>query len=165
MDGPKNHETSARCRASRSEKHSSKAPIGLPSRRNYSLCQDIIVYCACSVFICPILHCSRRCQCELHFYLITSRKSVFISSWYIVDNDLSLSIRCGISPQTFHTDVSLQGGINIGMHTKQEGINPSWPNDAYMRQWTRPPVVQIMACRFWGVKPLSEPMLIYSRLQ
>ena len=33
--------------------------------------------------------------------------------------------------------------------------------DAYTRQKTRPSLVQIMACRLFGAKPLSEPMLEY----
>ena len=35
------------------------------------------------------------------------------------------------------------------------------PSDAYMRRRTRPSLVQIMACRLFGAKPLSEPMLMY----
>ena len=35
------------------------------------------------------------------------------------------------------------------------------PCDAYMRQQTRPSLVQIMAWRLFGAKPLSEPMLAY----
>ena len=34
-------------------------------------------------------------------------------------------------------------------------------SDAYMRQLTRPPLVQIMACRLIGPKPLFYPMLEY----
>ena len=35
------------------------------------------------------------------------------------------------------------------------------PSDAYMRRWTGSSSVQIMACRLFGAKPLSEPMLEY----
>ena len=35
------------------------------------------------------------------------------------------------------------------------------PSDAYMRQKPNPSLVQIMACRLFGAKPLSEPMLEY----
>ena len=35
------------------------------------------------------------------------------------------------------------------------------PSDTYMRPWTRPSSIQIMACRLTGTKPLSEPMLGY----
>ena len=38
------------------------------------------------------------------------------------------------------------------------------PNVAYMRQWTGTALVQIMAWRLFGAKPLSEPMLDYCQL-
>ena len=34
-------------------------------------------------------------------------------------------------------------------------------SDAYMRRWTRLSLIQIMACRLTGAKPLSEPMMGY----
>ena len=37
-------------------------------------------------------------------------------------------------------------------------------SDAYMRHQSRPSLVQIMACRLLGSKPLSEPMLHYCQL-
>ena len=40
-------------------------------------------------------------------------------------------------------------------------FNPLRPRDAYMRHQTCPSLVQIMACRLVGAKPLSEPMLEY----
>ena len=43
-------------------------------------------------------------------------------------------------------------------------FNPLRPCHAYTRQWTRPSLVQIMACRLFGAKPLSEPMLKYCQL-
>ena len=38
-------------------------------------------------------------------------------------------------------------------------VNSSPPSAAYMRQWIGSALVQIMACRLYGAKPLSEPML------
>ena len=38
------------------------------------------------------------------------------------------------------------------------------PCAAYMRQWIRSALVQIMACRLFGTKPLSEPMLVCCQL-
>ena len=35
---------------------------------------------------------------------------------------------------------------------------------AYMRRWTGSALVQVMACRLDGAKPLSEPMLPYCQL-
>ena len=40
-------------------------------------------------------------------------------------------------------------------------FNSLRPSDAYMRRWTGSSLVQIMACRLFGAKPLSEPMLEY----
>ena len=40
-------------------------------------------------------------------------------------------------------------------------INSLRPSDAYMRQWTRTSLVQIMACRLVHAKPLSESLLEY----
>ena len=40
-------------------------------------------------------------------------------------------------------------------------MNASPPSAAYMRRWTGSALVQIMACRLDGAKPLSEPMLTY----
>ena len=39
-------------------------------------------------------------------------------------------------------------------------VNSLMPSDAYMRQWNRPSLVQIMACSLLGAKPLSEPTLV-----
>ena len=43
-------------------------------------------------------------------------------------------------------------------------VNSSPPSAAYMRRWTGSALVQIMACRLDGAKPLSEPMLTYCEL-
>ena len=43
-------------------------------------------------------------------------------------------------------------------------INSSFPSAAYMHQWTRSALVQVMACRLFGAKPLLEPMLAYCKL-
>ena len=45
----------------------------------------------------------------------------------------------------------------IGCTTTQ--LNASPPSAAYMRQWIGSALVQIMACRLFGAKPLSKPML------
>ena len=43
-------------------------------------------------------------------------------------------------------------------------INSSLPSAAYMRQWIRTALAQVMACHLYDVKPLPEPMLVYHRL-
>ena len=40
-------------------------------------------------------------------------------------------------------------------------LNSLRPSDAYMRRQPRPALVQILACRLFGAKPLPEPMLEY----
>ena len=47
------------------------------------------------------------------------------------------------------------------MRTKCLSFNSSPLSAAYMRQWIGSALVQIMACRLFGAKPLSKPMLGY----
>ena len=49
-------------------------------------------------------------------------------------------------------------------NTRIMPANSSPPSAAYMRQWTRSAVIQIMACRLFDAKPLSKPMLGYCQL-
>ena len=50
---------------------------------------------------------------------------------------------------------------NVSSH---QWLNSSPPSAAYMRQWTESSLVQVMACRLFGTKPLPEPMLAYCQL-
>ena len=43
-------------------------------------------------------------------------------------------------------------------------LNSSPPSAAYMRQWIGSAMFQIMACRLFGAKSLSKPMLGYCQL-
>ena len=43
-------------------------------------------------------------------------------------------------------------------------VNSSPPTAAYTRQWNGSALVQAMACRLFGAKPLPEPMLVYCHL-
>ena len=43
-------------------------------------------------------------------------------------------------------------------------LNSSPPSAAYMRRWTGLSLVQVMACRLLGAKPLPEPILAYCQL-
>ena len=43
-------------------------------------------------------------------------------------------------------------------------VNSSLPSATYIRQWTGLALVQIMACRLNGAKPLFEPVLTYCLL-
>ena len=44
---------------------------------------------------------------------------------------------------------------------RRKWVNSSPPSAAYMRQWIESALVQIIACRLFGAKPLSKPMLGY----
>ena len=43
-------------------------------------------------------------------------------------------------------------------------INSFPPSATHVRQWTGPALVQVLACRLFGAKPLPEPMPVYCRL-
>ena len=45
-----------------------------------------------------------------------------------------------------------------------KNINSMRPSDIYLRRHRRPSLVQIMVCRLFGAKSLSEPMLEYCHL-
>ena len=55
--------------------------------------------------------------------------------------------------------------LSTGMHMCNISfalvINSLRPSDAYMRCWTGSSLVQIMSCRLFSAKSLSEPMLDY----
>ena len=51
-----------------------------------------------------------------------------------------------------------QGPVGLDYFTR---FNSSPPSAAYMRRWTGSTLVQIMACRLVGAKPLPKPMLEY----
>ena len=48
--------------------------------------------------------------------------------------------------------------------TRPQLVNSSPPSAAYTRRWTGSSLVQVMACRLFGAKPLPEPMLVYCQL-
>ena len=62
----------------------------------------------------------------------------------------------------------IAGSVSIAWrrHTRDmvSLFNSSPPSAAYMRQWIGSALVQIMACRLFGAKPLSKPMLGYCQL-
>ena len=66
--------------------------------------------------------------------------------------------------QMFH---QIEAPIYYWIHngnTISVSINSLKLGDAYMHQLTWLSLVQIMACRLFGAKPLSEPMIIYCHL-
>ena len=48
--------------------------------------------------------------------------------------------------------------------TQPQWVNSSPPRAAYMCQWIRSALIQIMVCRLFSAKPLSKPMLEYCEL-
>ena len=52
---------------------------------------------------------------------------------------------------------------NLNWTWNLTAINLSPPSAAYMRQWIVTALVQMMACRLFGAKPSSKPMLGYCR--
>ena len=55
--------------------------------------------------------------------------------------------------------------MSLDNDNSSAGINSLRPSDAYMRRWTGPSLVQTMASRPVGAKPLSEPMLEYCQFE
>ena len=68
---------------------------------------------------------------------------------------------CGVNRDAFMDGLMWDRGYSIA--------NAQWLPQyctifAYMRRWAGSSLVQIMACRLFGAKPLSEPMLEYCQL-
>ena len=86
--------------------------------------------------------------CRKYFTWTAERIDVVKKTW------------CDISTLQFWTHCDLVKLI----YSRDQWVNSSPPSAAYMYQWTGPALVQIMACRLGGAKPLSEPMLICCQL-
>ena len=77
----------------------------------------------------------------------------------IIDRVVVLCIYvCVIFHVNFSTKTHPRRLINNTM------LNSSPSSAAYMRQWTRLALLQVMARRLFGAKPLSKPMLAYCHL-
>ena len=65
-----------------------------------------------------------------------------------------------VSPWYFdHWIIEHQQKVKLANYTKL-----ICPSAAYMHQWMRSALLQIMSCRLFGAKPLSQPMLGYCQL-
>ena len=62
------------------------------------------------------------------------------------------------------TSVTLGLPWRIWVCRSHESINSSRPSDAYIGQGNIPTMLQIVVCRLFGTKPLSEPILPYCQL-
>ena len=54
--------------------------------------------------------------------------------------------------------------LMIGEKLDIKLFNLSSPIATYMRHWTGSALIQVMACRLFGAKPLPEPMQSYCQL-
>ena len=61
---------------------------------------------------------------------------------------------------------ALENGIckMVAESSRPKCVNSSPPSATYMHQWISSALIQIMVCRLFGAKPLSEPMLPYCQL-
>ena len=71
-----------------------------------------------------------------------------------LDADYTVSVKLHSTQHILIFICGITGSENTWM------INSPMPNDAYMCHWPRPSLVQIMACRLFGTKSLSEPMMV-----
>ena len=101
-------------------------------------------------------NCKKTHDMSFHSFYIIDHLLTIILEWRqqvlcVVECILSRQGNLHVSDQKWAQDRS------PNMHS----INSLRPSDAYMRQKPDPSVVQIMACRLFGAKPLSEPMTEY----
>ena len=108
--------------------------------------------------------CENMCTLSYYYHQVGSMHNLLlcrVSHWYALYVFPS-SYKCVIWPVCF-----LGHSYPIRFCPESDVLSPTLiinslrPRDAYMRQETRPPLLQIMACRLFGAKPLSEPMLEY----
>ena len=85
------------------------------------------------------------------------------SPWHSIDStnfsfaEIQLPVSAIIKLVTVR---SVNHGIDVFQSLNIE-IWTSRPSAAYMRQWIGSALVQIVACRLFGAKPLSKPTLVY----
>ena len=69
----------------------------------------------------------------------------------------------GLEPTvTYFADAYIGSSVSMIKHTETDWRIYAYNQigvSEYMRQWTMPPLIQIIACRLFGAKPLSKPML------
>ena len=61
-------------------------------------------------------------------------------------------------------DILINATDTQGVSTRRHmaSFNSLWSADANMRQGTGPTLVQVIVCRLWGTKQLSEPTMNFS---
>ena len=86
------------------------------------------------------------------------RKVTFVLGWSVKTGGHSDS---SIVADRLHLGQYADWGRPRICRTRNTTFNSSPPSAAYMRQWTRPALFQVMARRLFGAWPLPEPMLVY----
>ena len=66
-----------------------------------------------------------------------------------------------LSNKFLSVDIIQNGWRNLAKYRSARRVDSSPPSAAYIRRWTVSALVQVMACRLGGAKPLSEPMMTY----
>ena len=108
--------------------------------------------CASSFALCESIHnlwilCTKGGKCGKRFHVRPSLRNTSV---------------CQEPTVAFHHSsrrVNMSTVVQCGHQ-----INSFLPSAAYMRQWIGSALVQIMACRLFGAKPLSKKMLRFCQL-
>ena len=87
---------------------------------------------------------------------------LLMNKWWWKDKQklMSVVLTCHYGPELGQN----QASYGLWWHTDWKCINRSSLSDVYMHQWIGSVLVQIMAWRRPGVKPLSEPKMTYCQL-
>ena len=96
-------------------------------------------------------------NCKLT-YSVHSTKLLYLHCWYIGHQFFLLRFICISSQLNFH---KISGEfVKYSCMRQVVNINSLRSSDAYMHQYKTPSLIQIMACRLFSRKPLSEPLLV-----
>ena len=91
-------------------------------------------------------------------YSICHRFYMWVKRWYhfyvVRVKWITQAIDIEVLPEYYRAFVTRFCQLHL-----YEVNNSLRPSDAYMRRKPRPSLIQMMACRLFGAKPLSEPML------
>ena len=84
------------------------------------------------------------------------------TAYFVLFYSLSLPQCCRTGPVLVSPTLRTFTCFPCAIHQHQIkfliNINSSPPSATYMRQWTGSSLVQVIACRLFGTKPLPEPM-------
>ena len=83
---------------------------------------------------------------------------MIFTTWDVIYDDTDVYRKC------YHIGMCCCGMFILSYRTSYYTINSYPPNVTYMRQRTGSALVQIMACRLFGAKPLREQLLAYCQL-